>query len=272
MTYRNGQHVHQYITINQAHQYMLMGDGEKAILDYYHVLLHNGSTHEGFENLVEPWTNRTPYEECPPPHAWAAAKIALFSRNMLVLEYGGELGATPGERELFLFSLISPAWVEPGKSVEIKNAPTEMGAVSAEMTFTENGCRVSISPDFHSPPAAIRVGKPYFVDIVKSSSDAGEPETRDGFLRFPPETREIEIEWRVVEVRFDGVFQKILKMYRSEYPEVADGDYAKAVSGEPFLLEDERNLPPDPPSFELLRKAFLKEYSRRFAEFAAAGN
>ena len=88
MTYRNGMHIHQYVTLNQAQQDRAIGDQKIALLDLYHVLLHNGSTHEGFENLVVQWSNRTPEPGCPPPHAWAAAKTALFIRNMMVVDTG----------------------------------------------------------------------------------------------------------------------------------------------------------------------------------------
>ena len=35
MTYRNGMHIHQYVTINQAHQYMAIGDQGHALRDLY---------------------------------------------------------------------------------------------------------------------------------------------------------------------------------------------------------------------------------------------
>ena len=37
-------------------------------------------------------------------------------------------------------------------------------------------------------------------------------------------------------------------------------------AGKPFLLEDEKKFPPTPLSFDLIRKAFIKEFSRRFQE------
>jgi hypothetical protein len=134
MTYRNGMHIHQYVTLNQAQQYLAINDQPHALSDIYHVLLHNGSVHEGFENLVVPWT-RIVRSGCPPPHAWAAAKTALFIRNMMVREYGGDRSTEPGKRDLYLFSLISPAWVTPGNKLEIQNAITEMGRISETMTL-----------------------------------------------------------------------------------------------------------------------------------------
>jgi hypothetical protein len=271
MTYRNNAHIHQYITINQAYQYMLMGESKIALQDFYHVLLHNGSTHEGFENLVEPWTNRTPYEECPPPHAWAAAKIALFSRNMLVMEYGGERGANFAERDLLLFSLVSPVWAEPGKSLRVKNAPTEMGTVSAEMKFNENGCSVEINSDFHDAPHQIRIRIPYFAEFKSFTTDASESYEKDGVLYFSPDVTKIEIVWDKNEDAYKDNFQNLLKFYRSEYSFVKGGDYKKAEPMQPFIMDDEKNIPPQPMSFELVKKAFLKEFSRRFDAYISNG-
>jgi hypothetical protein len=271
MTYRNNQHVHQYITINQAYQYMLMGESKKALQDFYHVLLHNGSTHEGFENLVEPWTNRTPYEECPPPHAWAAAKTALFARNMLIMEYGGDRGVRFAERDLLLFSLVSPVWAESGKSLKVINAVTEMGRVSAEMSFTDAGCRITIDADFHTNPHKIQIRIPYFVTLQSFESDAAESFEKSGVLFFSPDVTEIDINWDINEQIFENNFQELLKFYRSEYSYVPDGDYEKAVPMKPFLLDDEKDLPPEPMSFDLVKRAFLKEFSRRVEEYAASG-
>ena len=271
MTYRNNRHIHQYITINQAHQYLLMGERRLALLDFYHVLLHNGSTHEGFENLVEPWTNRTPYEECPPPHAWAAAKTALFARNMLILEYGGDLGIRPGERELLLFSVVSPDWVKPGATVEVRNAPTEMGSVSASMTFQKDGASISIFSDFHSAPKWIRVAIPYFVQMNGFESDARKSFEQDGWIFLSPDVTSLDIKWGIDEDALCGESRNMLGMYRSEYADVPDGNYEKATSMEPFLMDDEVEPSKEPLSFELVRDAFSKEFSRRFNEYVVAG-
>lgn len=119
-----------------------MGETQKALIDFYHLLLHCGSTYEGFENLVRPWTDRQ-VEFCPPPHAWGAAKIATVIRNILIYEYGGKAGIEEG-RDLYLFPAISPAWAVPGKYVAINNAPSEFGNITAKLEFLRNGAKVTI--------------------------------------------------------------------------------------------------------------------------------
>ncbi len=272
MSYRNGMHVHQYVTLNQANQYRAIGDQKHALLDLYHVLLHNGSTHEGFENLVVPWSNRTPSAGCPPPHAWAAAKTALFIRNMMVCEYGGQCGVDEGSRDLHLYSLISPAWIEPGEKVAIRNAPTEMGRVSSTLSFTEDGAELTFKAEFHQPPRYLVFRIPYTVELDSFTSDASRAFEEDGLLFFTPDMKRASIRWREKPGAHDDNFQDILRGYRSEYDFIVeDGNYDLARAGKPFLLEEEEDHPAEPLSFDLVRGAFLKEYRRRFDEYMANG-
>jgi len=272
MSYRNGMHVHQYVTLNQANQYRAIGDQKHALLDLYHVLLHNGSTHEGFENLVVPWSNRTPWASCPPPHAWAAAKTALFIRNMMVCEYGGQTGLEEKDRDLYLYSLISPAWIQPGKKVAMRNAPTEMGPISSSLTFIESGAELTFEADFHRAPRYLVFRIPYSVELDAFHSDATRAFEKDGLLFFTPDVNRASIEWHAKPGAHDGNYQDILKSYRSEFDLiVADGNYDPARAGKPFLLADEKDHPAEPLSFDLVRRAFLKEYGRRFEQYVEKG-
>ena len=272
MTYRNGMHVHQYITLNQANQYRAIGDQKHALLDLYHVLLHNGSTHEGFENLVIPWSNRTPSAGCPPPHAWAAAKTALFIRNMMVCEYGGEFGVDEDDRDLYLYSLISPAWMEAGKKVVISSAPTEMGRVSSTLSFTNDGAELTVKTDFHRAPRYLIFRIPYCVMLTTFTSDASRAFEKDGLLHFTPDVTRVSLTWRQTPGVHDNNYQDILKGYRSEFSFVVkDGNYDPSRASKPFLMADESDYPAEPLSFDLVRRAFCKEYSRRFVEYMQEG-
>jgi len=272
MSYRNGMHVHQYVTLNQAQQYRAIGDAKHALLDLYHVLLHNGSTHEGFENLVVPWSNRTPAANCPPPHAWAAAKTALFIRNMMVCEYGGQTGIEADQRDLYLYSLISPSWIRPGKKVAIRNAPTEMGRISSSLAFDEGGAKLTVQSRFHHPPRYIVFRIPYSVKFISMTSDAKRSFRKGPLLFFSPDLTIASMKWRPKPGAHDNNYQDILKSYRSEFDFIVkDGNYDPTRASEPFLLDDEKNHPAEPLSFDLVRRAFVKEYARRFAAQKAKG-
>jgi len=167
MTYRNGMHLHQYLTTNVTHQHLVRGEQRQALTDLYHILLHCGSTHEGYENMVLPWQTRDT-SRWPPPHAWAAAKITLLIRNMLVLEQGGRAGLDEGQRDLLLFGAVAPTWAKAGQHIAIRNARTEMGTVNARMAFGPAGAAVTLSNAFHTPPRHLLFRVPCYVVSLSS--------------------------------------------------------------------------------------------------------
>lgn len=272
MTYRNGMHLHQYATVNQAHQYLAVNCQKNALLDLYHILLHNGSTHEGFENMTEPWEDMDAWP-IPPPHAWAAAKTALLIRNMMVREYGGQSGINDNERDLYLFSVISPSWVKPGESLKINNAVTEMGVIFANLEFVEGGAKIEINADFQTPPRNIIIPIPYFLSVKKMKSNATKAIEKNGHLIFSSDVSSIELQWKAKKKELENTYQDILLSYREEnslkWRDLKDAEIIPAGKG--FQLDDELHYLNEPLSFELVKKAFTKEYMRRFEEYKSAG-
>ncbi len=269
MTYRI--FLHQYITVNMMEQELAAGMQKDALVDLYNVLLHLGPTYEGFENLVKPWQDREVSPDCPTPHAWAASKLVGFIRSMLVREYGGEAGMDERQRDLYVFSLLSPAWCEAGNTVSFADARTEMGNLSASMTFTDSGAEVSLRPAFRSPPHRIVLTIPYFVHLQGFHSDATEVRQIGQQLFFSPDVRKITLTWEKDPQTGRGTFADLLKRYRSESVLTIAGDSEVIRPGRPFLLPGEQNYPPAPLSFALVRKAFVHEYHRRYQAFRQRG-
>ncbi|NQT37402.1 MAG: discoidin domain-containing protein, partial [Planctomycetes bacterium] len=265
MTYRNGQHLHQYVTVNSTMQDVVAGRDKKALIDIYHILLHAGSCHEAFENLVEPWSDRMVWASCPPPHCWGGSKIAGLVRNMFVFEHGGRGGLDQGERELYLFSVLSPDWAVPGETVSIEDALTEFGSLSAQLTFTAEGADIDIAGDFHTQPKHYVLRIPYFVKDVSFATLHGKGVIQDGWLRLTPDVSHVKLRWTVNPNADADTFGEILLAYRrevghwtgkiDEHPEPPDG----------FLTEAEQNRKPRPLSVDLVRDAFTTEYARRLA-------
>jgi len=273
MTYRHGMHLHQYITANMVEQYLAMGDSYTALKDFYHVLLHCGSTHEGFENLVIPWTDRSVEPGCPPPHAWASAKLYFLIRNLVLMEYGGKCGLEPGQRELRLFHCLSPAWVLPGESLAVNNAPTEFGPVSAKLAVTATGAELKMTARFHSPPAAYRFRVPYFKELVRFSSDAREQRRDADWICLSPEATRLSLEWRDKPGAHRNTYQDLLTAYRSanRFAGPDTNGWPIIEAGRAFLLDGEERQEPRPLSFTLVRQAFQHEYQRRAQEFVSKG-
>jgi hypothetical protein len=274
MTYRHGQHLHQYITANQVEQYLVMGDDRTALKDFYHILLHTGSTSEGFENLVQPWTDREVSPDCPSPHAWASAKVACLIRDLVLLEYGGENGMRPGERELWMFHCLSPAWVRPGEKISMQNAPTEFGNVSAAMSFSANGADVSIKADFHDAPKQLRIRIPWFKRLTSFSTDARQSQRDGDSILLSPGVTKLSINWQDKPDTNLHTVEDILTDYRSanSFDGVDPTGHAIVTSHQPFLNDDEKSNLPQPLSFDWVRKTFLLEYQRRAGEAVKNGN
>ena len=269
MTYRHGMQLHQYITANMIEQYMVMGDSYTALKDYYHLILHSGSTYECFETLVKPWADRMVDQLCPPPHGWASAKSLFLTRNLLVQEFGGRAGMVPGERNLHLFPVLSPEWAKPGETVSFKNVLTEMGKLSSSITFSENGAEISIESEFTEKPGAIKIRVPYFKELSGIETDAATSDIQDGWIVVSPDASRVRLTWREKPGAHDGTFTDILSGYRSSYSfEGVDENYCPIMkAGTPFLTEEEKQAEPHPLSFEMVRKTYCHEYARRRKEF-----
>ncbi len=274
MTYRHGMHLHQYITANMVEQYLATGNEYTALKDFYHQLLHSGSTLECFENLVKPWTDRSVDPDCPTPHAWGSAKQALMVRYFLLMEYGGKCGLEPGQRELWLFNCLSPDWVQPGKKVSIINAPTEFGKISASIRFRNKGADLLLRNQFHTDPECYRIRIPYFKQLVSFTSDAKIQKREGDCLLLSPDAHRLSLEWTDKPGTQTGITNDILTGYRSanRFTGVKDGNPV-IVSGKPFLTAEEKrnDHKMETLSFDLVRRTFQYEYRRLEEENAKKG-
>lgn len=271
MTYRNGQHLHHYITVNSAVQDVVAGRDREALIDTYHILLHCGGTFEGFENLVVPWTDRDTDPTCPPPHGWSVAKINGLLRNLFLVEFGGRCGVDEGQRDLLLFGVISPAWTRPGHQIAVQDARTEFGMISATMHFRADGADVSLKTSFHHQPRDLVFQVPYFVELVSFATDAKRSSREGSSVRVSPEATQVRFIWREKPEAHRRTTQDILLAYRRE-PGFWKGK--RSEMPEPpqrFLSAEEEAFPPAPLSFEAVRDTWRREYRRRLAEFVSSG-
>ena len=270
MTYRNGQHLHQYITTRVSNQYLANGQPREALIDLYHAILHSGSASESFENMIRPWTDRD-VEFCPPPHAWGCSNISNTIRNLFVMERGGRGGIDLEKRDLHLLNAISPKWFVNGKALGIEDAPTSFGLVSAMLTPNAGGAEVSIKSNFHTKPHQIVVRIPYFVELISFSSDAKVAVRDHDFIRMSPDATKLSFKWKINNQADQGLFQKILMRHRQEVG-FWDGKREEVPAApKGFLTTAEINVTNSTLSFQLILKAWKAEYARRFASHVKAG-
>jgi len=210
--------LHHYITERIAQTSLVRGEQELVINDFYGMLLHTGSCHEGFEWTIFPWNGRDYCVNLPgfqlcnfPPHGWYAVTLNLLLRNMLVREQG---------TELHLISAISPAWAKPGDVIRVKDAPTHFGEVSFTMSFDEKGALLAVGETGGRPesqPEKIVVHLPYFVE-VKAATLNGLPLalTGEAIELSPQGELRLRLDWDR-KPGLEKSYQSTVEWFKAEY-------------------------------------------------------
>jgi hypothetical protein len=97
------------------------------------------------------------------PHSWAAAELISLLRDLVVAEQDGWLMVNAG---------IPDSWLEPGKRVTLRDAPTEYGPVGVTLMRATIGSELVIQVD-GAPPLGWRIrlpGSPTQVTVDGSPS------------------------------------------------------------------------------------------------------
>jgi hypothetical protein len=210
MTYSepdDGTFLHHYLTIKNTLTELVRGEQEQAIHEFYAELLHTGSTHTGFEYAIRPWGSRD-FEGNLAPHNWFAADYRNLLRNMMVREEEGDL---------HLLSAVSPEWVGEGRTIRVTKAPTYFGTVGFTLTETNPDSAVlRIDSDFQTPPHAIVLHLPWFLEVSRMVADGKPVPVQDGAVRLPADTREVRMEWSSrLHVRMS--YDRTVTSYEAEY-------------------------------------------------------
>ena len=136
-TYLGGRLLHDYLGFRVFQTDLAGGNQERAIDGLYASLAHTTATHGGFETGVRVYGSRA-VDDNMTPHGWFAAEYVTFLRNMLVRERADGIA---------LMSALSPAWLKPGESVSVHDAPTTHGEVSFTLRPTDDGARLEWHAD-----------------------------------------------------------------------------------------------------------------------------
>ncbi len=211
MTYKG--RLHHYLTVKSAQNFVVRGEQEEALRDFYAILLHTGSCHEMFEWEADPWGARDTGANYP-PHGWGSAMFNTLLRNMLVMERGGDGGLNG--RDLHLFGVISPEWGAPGRRVAFTGMPTEMGPVSAAMRFREDGATVRIAARWRREPVHVVVAVPYWADLQAFRSDAKRSRTEGRNILLSPDATWVSLKWKRRPVE-PLSYEKAVTDYKAEY-------------------------------------------------------
>jgi hypothetical protein len=220
MTYGDGQFLHHYLTIKNTLTEVARGEQEQPLRELYGLLMHTSSTQAGFEYAIHPWGDRN-FEGNLSPHGWFAADYRTLLRNMLVREDGNVL---------HLLTVVSPEWLGEGKTIAVKNAPTEFGTVSYELTEPDAGtASLALASQWRKAPASVVLHLPWFMDVSAVEVDGKTARVSDGTVMLPAGARTVTLRWARKADAPEMNYDKTVEAYKREYAE----RYAAYVSGKP---------------------------------------
>lgn len=189
-------------------------DQELTVEDLYNLLLHTSSTNATQEFGTYPWSNRDLPDWNIMPDGSTSGTIVELMRNMLVRE---------SKDELHLFSAVSPAWFQPGKSIEIENEPTEFGPVTAVLKVNSGGWTLSLSNRFRHPPARILVPVPWFYRLDGAKADGRSIAAQNDELTLNPDTHQLEVSGGIKADSPMMSFEETVKNYQAAYRRKYEG-------------------------------------------------
>ncbi len=133
------------------------GNAAGALKGFYAELAHTTAPGYGWEDA--PWGSRISQLNLA-PHGTFAAQFVTMLRNMLVRD---------DANAVVLLSGVSPAWMHPGQSIKVSDAPTHHGVISFKLTTTTRGARLSWSS---SIPAGTEIywQLPYWVHQARTQT------------------------------------------------------------------------------------------------------
>jgi hypothetical protein len=209
--------LHYWHTLDNAQNALVRGSDEDqqwAVRDLYAMLLHTSSSHAPQEFSTIPWSTRDYSEGDILPDGPASAKMIELMRNMLVREY---------RNDLYLFSALSPAWLQPGKVTEIIREPTGFGPVSATLSATSTGLDIKLSNQFRKKPDHLIIRVPWFYEAQNAVADGRQIKIKEGKIILGPDIGTLTVSGKIKpgtpEMSFEGTVKEYLKEYRLRYDE-----------------------------------------------------
>ena len=178
--------LHHYETFYELETLLAREEQRKVVEDMYSFLAHTSSTNAGFEFSILPWGDRDPHENYP-PHGWCAARYCELLRNMFLRERGDTL---------HFASVLAPKWVEPGKTVQLKNGATFFGDISYTIKSHKKGADVEIAAKWRRMPKKIIFHTPWFLNISGAIVNGKKVKVKNQAFEIPPETKYIRLKWK----------------------------------------------------------------------------
>jgi hypothetical protein len=199
-TYLDGRLLHDYLGFRVFQSDLAAGKQQRAIDGLYASLAHTTATNGGFETGVRVYGSRA-VDDNMTPHGWFAAEYVSLLRNMLVRE---------ADDGIDLMSALSPAWLKPGESVSVHDAPTTFGKVSFTLRPTDDGARLEWHADVPDG-TPIRWPLPDFADDIK----ADRLEKGGRSILLPGRSGTLSVKWKLD--RYGASYSREVQQLRAAY-------------------------------------------------------
>jgi hypothetical protein len=200
-TYLDKRLLHDYLGFRVFQTDLADGNQQRAVDGLYASLAHTTATHGGFETGVRVYGSRA-VDDNMTPHGWFAAEYVTFLRNMLVRERADGIA---------LMSALSPAWLKPGESVSVHDAPTTYGKVSFTLRPTDDGARL----EWH---ADVPEGTPLHWPVPDFAKDVKSDDLEKGgrSIRLPSRTGTMTVRWKLggASTSYASEVQQLRSAYR----------------------------------------------------------
>ncbi len=128
-----GRYLHSYLGFRDWQTLLRSGEQVQPVAGLYATIAHLTATGGGFETSVAPWSTRDAKVNMA-PHAWLAAELTTFVRDLIAHEDGADL---------VLLGALPSAWIQPGAVTEVKRLPTGFGPLDLTLTPTATGATLT---------------------------------------------------------------------------------------------------------------------------------
>jgi hypothetical protein len=129
-------------------------------------------------------------------------------RNMLIREYN---------HDLYLFSAISPVWLQDGKRIEILNAPTSFGPVDASLLTSSEGLTIKLPSHLRVRPNRVIIRIPWFYQVDTAEVDGRRVQVTNSELLLSPDAQSVRIRGRIRARTPIISYDLAVRDYKSEY-------------------------------------------------------
>ncbi len=196
--------VHNYNGMNLSGAWLRRGDWAETVRDLYGVLLHTSSTHASAEVV----NTAIRYDYGCTPHNWFSGKLVRFIRDLLVYE--------DDDGFLHVLAGLSPAWMMPGMTVGVENAPTTLGTVSFAAIMRDDGMDIDLDWVARPEAKALVLHLPPFLQRPSVTADGRHIRKGVEGWRLKKNARHARVSWHPAPMP-DLSFERVVTSYLADY-------------------------------------------------------